>query len=74
MLFPIHKQIRKVGGSYTVILPKAWIDIRRLEEKDIVKINIDENYNLIIKPVVKRGDEYIEKISNLPQRNSAEVV
>ena len=45
-----RKLIQTSGYSYTVVLPKAWIDLHNLEKAYAVDMEIRSNGALVIKP------------------------
>jgi len=47
-MFEKIKKIFALGGSFGLILPKFWIDLKKLKKNDPVKITLDKDENLII--------------------------
>lgn len=45
-----RKLIQTSGYSYTVVLPKAWIDLHNLEKAYAVDMEIRSDGALVIKP------------------------
>jgi len=61
MEFPQIKGLQTLAGSKGLIIPAAWISMHKIKKGDEVRIDIDENYNLIVSPIVIKEDEIIGK-------------
>jgi len=46
MGFEVIRRIHEQGGSFLVVIPKIWIDAKKLEEGDKVRIMLDDKITI----------------------------
>ena len=52
MMFPQIKKLQKISSnSKAIVVPNEWLSLKKIKDGQKIKVDVDKDYNLILKPL-----------------------